>query len=472
MDLPLRTAAAALVLLAGCAPAGPSGSSTALDAATGSAIDSIAAEALEAGPVAGLSIAVVRDGRVVYARGHGSADMAAGRATTHETVYVAASVTKMLTSLAALTLVRDGRLDLGGTLGELLPSHPIPEWAQGVTLRQMLDHTSGLPDLVRDAQDRWLATGQPLEPAWVLEWLRFRRLDFEPGTRWSYSNTGFYLVGLIIEATSGRPYGDYVREAVALPLGLDDTFLCDDGLLPERRTVGYEPGDDGLTVSSNYETTGVKTGFGAAGGFCSTAVDLASLPQALAESQLLPDALLTLFRSPTTLADGATVDYGLGVRLGSLDGHALWGHTGGSSSTWAVVAHYPESSTTVATMVNTDGARPDAWMLEGRVARRVLGLPDASIDSVVVSDLGRYEGRYVGGRGNRQFEISAEGARLRIRELGRDGFPTDLTPVGEHRFALSNRPMDHVVFEVRDGVVLGYSIYWDGIFWESRRAVR
>ncbi len=464
--------AVALALFAGCAPTAPLGELQTLDPATGSAIDSIAAEALEAGPVAGLSIAVVRDGDLVYARGHGSADMAAGRAATHETVYVTASVTKMLTSLAVLTLVRDGRLDLDSSLGGLLPTHPIPEWAQGVTLRQMLNHTSGLPDLVRDAQDRWLETGEPLEPAWVLEWLRFRRLDFDPGTRWSYSNTGFYLVGLIIEATSGRPYGDYVREAVALPLGLDDTFLCDDGLVPERRTVGYEPGDDGLTVSGNYETTGVQTGFGAAGGFCSTAVDLASLPQALAESPLLPDSLLTLFRSPTTLADGATVDYGLGVRLGSLDGHALWGHTGGSSSTWAVVAHYPESSTTVATMVNTDGARPDAWLLEGRVARRVLGLPDAAIDSVVVSDLGRYEGTYIGGRFPRHFYVRVQGARLRINVMGATALPTELTPVGEHTFALSFRPMDHVVFDVKDGVVLGYSIYWDGIFWESRQAVR
>lgn len=455
----------ALTLVLGCGTPAPPLAMPSLD----HALDSLASDALASGPSAGLSVAVVRRGEVVYARGHGSADLAQGRDVTPETVFVAASVTKLLTSLAVLRLVAEGELGLDDRLADLLPAFPNREQGERITVRAMLNHTSGLPDLLGPVVDRWLETGAPADPEFVLAWLRDRPLDFDPGTHWVYSNTGFYLLGLVIEDVAGRPYGDYVREEVALPLGLEDTFLCDDWLFPDRRTVGYEPGEEGLAVSANYETTGVKTGFGAAGGFCTTPLDLASLPGALSSSGLLPDSLLAMMLAPTTLASGATVDYGLGVRLGRVEGNPVWGHSGGSASTWALLVHYPDSAVSVAAMVNTDGARPDAWMLGGSVSRRVLGLDEARIDAVTLADPRLYEGRYGGGRGNREFEVRAEGATLFIRELNRDRPPTEAIAIGPHEFALASAPMDRIVFDVRDGVVLGYSIYFDGLFWEYRR---
>lgn len=435
------------------------------------ALDSIASEVLSTGPVAGLAVAVIRGGEPVYIGAHGMADLATSRAATHETVYVAASVTKLITSLAMLSLVRDGRIELDHLLADRLPSFPNREQANQITIRSMLNHTSGLPDLVAVANLRWQEEGIPVDRHFVLEWLRGRPLDFEPGTHWMYSNTAFYLLGMIVEEVTGQPYGDYVREEIAIPLGLMDTFLCDDSLRAERRTIGYEATDSGLVRNSGYETAGVRTGFRAAGGLCSTAIDLASLPAALVETGFLPDSLLAEMRRPTVISNGTKVNYGLGVRLGSLNGHAVWGHSGGSSSTWAILAHYPDSEVTVAVMVNTDRASEDAWVLQGRVARRVLGIAEPVVDSGAPSELALYEGRFVGGRGDREFVLRAEGARLLIQEVGQEREPSVAVPVGLHDFALVSNPNDRVTFEVRDGEVLGYSVSWDGLFWNFRRPV-
>jgi CubicO group peptidase (beta-lactamase class C family) len=416
-----------------------------------------------------LAIGVQRGGETLYLEGHGFRDLAGEVPATAETVFLTASVTKMLTSAAILTLVRDGRLDLDDRLATVLPSFPEPERGSGITVRRLLEHTSGLHDLLADFGPRILETGEPLRPSEVLAWLARRPLDFEPGTRWVYSNTGYYLLGLVIEAATGERYGEYVRRSVALPLGLEDTFLCDDGLFPERRTVGYTPGPEGLTPTRAYEAAGVRTGFGAAGGFCSTASDLARLPYALRTSGLLPDSLLLAMQRPTRLADGTEVDYGLGLRLGSLEGRGLWGHTGGSASTWATVVHHPEANLTIATLVNTDRTTPDAWMLEGRVARAVLGLGTPAIVPVAAVELDPYVGRYTGGRGDRTFDVSTEGSRLVIRERGREGPTTELVPVGGHAFAFAEIPADRIVFLVDEDRVLGYSIYLDGIFSNVRR---
>lgn len=447
-----------VVLVASCSPDSPASTDP-----WEAAIDSIAREVLTAGPIAGLSVAVVRDGEVAYARGHGSANVAEGQDATHETVYVAASVSKFITSLAVLTLVRDGRLELDDSLADRLPSFPNLEQGQRITVRHMLNHTSGLHDLLGALSDESQESGTGLDRDFVLQWLQDRPLDFEPGTHWMYSNTGFYLLGLIIEEATGQSYGDYVRNEVALPLGLQSTFLCDDWLFPERRTIGYETSDTSLVVSRNYETTGVKTGFGGAGGICSTVADLASLPAALESTGLVPNSLLAEMLEPTTISSGATVDYGLGVRLGTLGDETIWGHSGGSGSTWALFAHYPGASLTVAAMVNTDRASPDAWILEGRVARKVLGLSQERPDSVALAEAQLYEGRYVGGRGDRQFDIRVEGARLLIQQAGREGSPTQAVAVGPHEFVLANNPNDRIIFEVRDGAVL------DGLFSNFRR---
>ncbi len=434
------------------------------------AIDAIAGEALDRGPIAGMSIAVVRRGEVVHARGYGWSDLDGRVRAGPRTVYVLASVSKLLASAAALHLVVEGRIRLDDDLAALLPGYPDPEQARRITLRHLLNHTSGIPDILEAYTAHRNATGEALDDAFVLEFLRDRPLDFEPGESWSYSNTGYYLVGMIIERASGLPFGSYMRTFFTEVAGLPDTFLCDDGLLAERRTIGYDVDSAALVPSDEYESSGTRTGYGAAGGLCSTAVDLAMLPDRLATERDLP-AVLPDIVEPTTLEGGAVLDYGLGARLGVVGGHPLWGHTGGSGSTWAVLIRYPSNETTVAVLINTNGAALDAADVQAEVAAALLGLAPVTQTTSPAPPEGyeTLEGRYESIRDRRRFRVSAAAGALTLEEEGGQGPGIQLRMVAPNTFSISAFPGDVVRFHVVAGRAVGYSVYYAGVFAAYRR---
>lgn len=466
-----RTGALAWLLTVVGAPTAAVPTLNAQTAGLAVAVDAIAREALAAGPIAGLSVAIVRRGEVVHAGGYGWADHERRTPAEARTVYVVASVSKLLTSMAALHLVAEGRLGLDDDLASLLPEYPDTDQARRITLRHLLTHTSGIPDGLAVYAARWDATHEPLAPDFVLEFLRDRPLDFEPGASWSYSNTAFYLVGMILERTTGTPLGEYLRAFFRDTADLEDTFLCDDGLHAERRTIGYDATERGLIPSDEYESAGTRTGYGAAGGMCSTALDLALLPDRMAPAFASPAGALAPMLDPTLLLDGAVVDYGLGARLGMVDGHPLWGHTGGSASTWAMVMRYPEDETTIAVLVNTNRARRDAADVHAALARTLFGsTSDADPPSAAVArDPGAFAGGYESIRDRRRFAIAANGDALTLVEEGASGTRTHLRPIATDTFTFSDVPGDRVRFHLVDGRAVGYSVYYSGVFIGYRR---
>ena len=431
-------------------------------------IDSIALAALEDGPIAGLSIAVMEGSETIHAQGYGWADISDEAPATSATVFDLASVTKLITAAAVMTLVEAGKLSLSDDLAMLLPDFPNPEQGRQITLRHLLSHTSGLRDYAAADLERWEQTAEPLAPAFVFDFLRGRPLDFEPGTNWSYSNSGFYLVGLIIERVSGQQYGTYVRDALAEPHGLHEIFLCDDDLLPTHRSVGYAPGDSGLVKSRLYQTTGEENGIKGDGGLCGSVTDLGRLPEALKRSRLLSRAGLAMMIRPTTLAGKTRVDYGLGVRRGSLDGHALWGHTGGVTSYWSTLVHYPDDDVTIAVLVNTDGGSEDAVTIEGDVARVVLKLGEPRLEEQSISEeaLQSYTGTFFerGEDGPRNVSLTAHAGRLSLDMLHDERPATVLRFLGNDTFGWAEYPMDRFVFHMENGRARGYSVYHNGIF--------
>jgi CubicO group peptidase (beta-lactamase class C family) len=485
-----------LVVAAGvllCACRGDDASSLAESAATsdlqrlGERIDAIAEAALRDGPVAGLSIAVFRGYEPVLAKGYGFSDVEARKPASAETTYDVASVSKLFTALAVLKLADVGKLDLDDSLSTLLPEFPNPDQGRRITVRQVLRHTSGLNDYLAADFVRLLHSEQPVAPltaSFILDYLKGRALDSEPGAEWQYSNSGFFLAGMIVEKISGQPWGEYVRDAVARPLGLHATMSCD-VLQPEQRTGGYVPAGAGFEPNFMYAEAGVQGD----GGLCSTVLDLARLPAALAGYRLIPEGRIREMLRPTELADGVTVDYGLGVRLGQLDGHDLWGHTGSVLTTFAsTLAHYPQEDVTIAVLVNTADTAADALVIEGLVAKEVLNLGEAGSEAMETPDgASVYIGEYVGGRDEDiemilAGEVPNERIRSRIVDTG-DGLariamtarderpPLELVPLGNHRFGREDWPMDRFVFAVEGGDVRGYSEYYNGMFATFNRRV-
>lgn len=424
-------------------------------------IDSIAHAALKRGSIAGMSIAVMQGPDVAHARGYGVADIEA-RAPAHATtVYNIASVAKIIAAAAVLKLVEEGRVGLEDDLTSLLPDFPNPEQGRGITLRQLLNHTSGLNDYVSADVKRWHRSGKPLTPAFVLDYLRDRPLDFDPRTNWIYSNTGFYLAGLIVERMTGRSWGDYVLDSVARPLGLHSIALCDD--VASLRAKGYDVIEDGFAPSREDAEEGVRGD----AGLCSTVLDLARLPGALLRSGLLSTTSLNELLSPTVLANSVAVDYGLGVALGSLDGHPLWGHLGGDVSSYiATLAHYPEDDVTVAVLVNTRRGDVGALVVAGEVARVVLDLgPPTLADHSLTPEAQRiYMGTYVGDRGAHRFRVISDDERIARMPVGTPSSKLPLLNQGAHAFGRSDWLMDRFVFHIVGERAVSYAMYYNGVF--------
>ena len=281
-----RSRAAAAMLLSGVmlAVAACSHAPRQVDAALPASVDVLAAEALEAGPLAGVSVAVVRDGRTVVSKGYGLADIGRGVPATAETIYPIGSLTKQFTAAAILQLVEAGRLSLDDDLGELLPDFP----TQGhhVTVRHLLNHTSGIADHTDLAGGR----GEPgTTRQAVVDLIAAQRFDFAPGERFSYSNSGYLLLGLVIEKVTGGTYASYLDEHVFERAGLRQTSYCPDKPGPGQAR-GYDIANGALVDAQPIE---MAVPF-AAGGLCSTVGDLLAWSEALRERtgrlrRVLPD---------------------------------------------------------------------------------------------------------------------------------------------------------------------------------------
>jgi CubicO group peptidase (beta-lactamase class C family) len=438
------------------------------DAAIVARIDAIAMAALADGPLAGLSIAVVRGQDMIVSKGYGYADLAAKVPATADTMYDIASITKLFTAAAIMKLAQAGKVDLADELASLLPEFPNAEQARRITVRHLLNHTSGLSDYEAAHTEYWLAGGKPVTPTFVLDYLSGRPLEFVPGSQWSYSNSGYYLLGMIVERVSGRRYGEYVRDEIAAPLKLSATAPCDLVFGSPAATRGYDAKDSGLVASRLIGAPNIV----ADGGLCSTVGDLSRLPTALARGNVVNAASLAAMREPTTLASGIAIDYGLGVRRGVLEGHELWGHTGGMDSYWSVLARYPDDDVTIVVLVNTEGADEDALTIAGNVARVVLRLGEPVLADLPVTpkEAAAYAGTYQ--RSSDRIRIYAEAGHLRRAVEGSERPPGTLLCQAQGSFAFTvEYPMDRLVFHVVGDRAVGSSEYYNGIFAEYSNRV-
>jgi D-alanyl-D-alanine carboxypeptidase len=269
-----------------------------------------------------------------------------------------ASITKTLVATVVLQLVAEGRLRLDAPVRELLPQAPAE-----ITVRQLLDHTSGLPDygridgffdgLLRDRERVWT-------PAELLSLVAEYDRD-PPGTRWSYSNTGYVLLGEVVAAVTGRPWAAEVRARILDPLEMRDTWIA--GAEPPRGVPlpGYGDGD-GDGDEEDLETGGpwpsLETSEGAAGAAVSTAPDLARFGAALFRGRLLPGELLADMVTPTRFGARNT-GYGLGVEVTRPDYRTTtWGNGGFLPGFRSTLQYLPDQDLVVVVLVNTSSAAP------------------------------------------------------------------------------------------------------------------
>jgi CubicO group peptidase (beta-lactamase class C family) len=422
----LALAALALVALLG------DQETLAAQAAPGAEPDSLASELDAAFAAAypangpGAAVLVEKDGEVLLRKGYGMADLELGVPIAPDMVFRLGSITKQFTAAAVLLLVQEGKLSLDDTVGERLAGYSGP--AAPVTLRQLLTHTGGVPSYtdVPDYPTR-MREDQTVEE--MIARFRDKPLDFEPGTGWHYSNSGYFLLGAIIEKVSGESYEDFVERRIFAHLGMARSRYGREAELVPGRVAGYQ-GAPGSYENAAYLS---MTQPYAAGSLLSTVDDLARWDQALGSDELLPAELRELLWTPAPLADGRATGYALGFGVTDYQGHRIVQHGGGINGFVTSMVRIPEAGIFVAVLSNNPAADPGALALAA--ATRVLGKPLAGRPSVVL-DAGALDG-YVGvyaieGPGDQTRAVTREGSGLVSQRTG--GARTPMSFSEEDRF--------------------------------------
>lgn len=384
------------------------------NAALEAKIDPIATALLAKGAAA-ISVAVARGDEIVFAKGYGLANREKSVPATAETIYRIGSVTKQFTAVAILQLVERGKLALGDEIRKYLPD--FPTGGKKITVRHLLTHTSGIHSYTDEEFVAKMAT--PVSLAELVGYFSGKPLEFEPGSKWSYSNSGYVLLGAILEQVSGQTYADYLHEHAWTPLGLTSTRYCDDEPTLPNDAAGYQQKDGQLAPS---EPISMTTPY-AAGALCSTVGDLVRWTTALHDHVVVSEASYLAMTTPVTLSDGTTAPYGFGLGLGQLEGHAVVSHGGGINGFVSDVAYYPADALTVVVLVNTES---DAAAVGARrIARALLDIPEPKVeDQPLPADAAtRYPGVFDFPDIGLKVTIAVEDGRLVAQATGQPKLP-------------------------------------------------
>lgn len=317
--------------------------------------------------IPGLSIAVVKNGEVALAKGYGLANVELKVAASPETIYQSGSVGKQFTSAAVMLLVEEGKVGLNDKISKYFEG--APETWKDITVRHLLTHTSGIKNYSPTDFNYSL---DYTEDDLVKKAASFA-LDFQPGEKWSYSNTGYVLLGILIRKASGKFYGDFLKERVFGPLGMTTARIITEEDIVPNRAAGYRI-SKGVMKNQPYVSPSLNTT--ADGSLYLTVLDMAKWDAALYGEKLLKKSSFDQMWTPVKLNSGKTQDYGFGWAFGKIRNHPIIEHGGAWQGFTTHIARFVDDKLTVIVLTNLSGANP------GRIAHQVAGIYNAELKPV------------------------------------------------------------------------------------------
>lgn len=330
-------------------------------------VDSLVRAEIDAKRAAGVSVAVLSGSDTLVLRGWGMADLENGVPATPTTVYRIGSITKQFTAALVMQLVDSGRLSLDDDVRRWVPS--APTHGRVVTVRQLLNHTSGIRSYT-GIGPRWLSKLRlDMAPDSIVALVATDSLDFEPGAKFRYNNTGYVLLGSLLEKVTGTPYETLLESRLFEPHGLSQTYYCDTRPIIPQRAAGYEATPDGLVNASFLSMTQPFS----AGSLCATVVDLVRWQRALAGGRVVSPASYAAMTTPGALADGSPMRYGFGLSTQEIDDQRMILHGGGINGFASIMIRLPVAGLDIVVLTNTASRSADA--LGKQIARAALGLP-------------------------------------------------------------------------------------------------
>ncbi|HEX5167788.1 MAG TPA: serine hydrolase [Cyclobacteriaceae bacterium] len=377
----------------------------------------------------GIAVLVSKGGEVIYKKGFGYADIEKKQLIKPDTKFRIGSITKQFTGAAILKLQEEGKISVTDKLSKFLPDFPR---ADEVTIHQLLTHISGIHSYTSKPEFIQKVTA-PITEEELIAFFKSDPYDFNPGEKWQYNNSAFFLLGHIIGKVSGKPYGDYLKETFFDPLGMTNTGIHSSKLKLENEAKGYTKENSAYKLATNWDMSWA----GGAGAIYSTVEDLYKWNEALFNGKVLQEKSLQAGLTPVLLNNGKKPDnasYGYGLGINEYRGQDVVEHNGGLHGFVSQLARYREENVTVVLLTNL--SPPEVSLNSNTIAEFLLWdkmeKQKANVVNTSVSeDVSQYTGRYDFGNGAVMI-ISAENNNLFAQLTGQQKFP--IFPSGEGEY--------------------------------------
>jgi CubicO group peptidase (beta-lactamase class C family) len=389
----------------------------------------------------GGAVGVVKDGRLVYKRGFGMANLDYDVPNTPTTRFNLASVSKPFTAFSIALLAQQGKLSLDDDIRKYVPE--MPKYDETVTIRHLIHHISGIREYEALVRFGGLGADNVYSPKAILNTLaRQKNLSFKPGAKYQYSNSGYFLMGIIVERVSGKSLRAFAEENIFKPLGMKNTLYFDNRFeVVKNRAHGYVVGPDKSirARSSLFDLVG-------AGGVLTTVEDLSLWVQNFYEPKVGNKELISLLTTPGALNGGEKQNYAFGFWRGEYKGLPIMRHSGNMSGYRAQILSFPEQNFAVIALSNNSMVLPSAIVnkladiyLEGQlkpVAPSQKGVAETLPPAIVLpeKEAQRYAGIYANPETGRVFKLSLKDGKLINSGLLSNEIP--LTPISANRLLL------------------------------------
>jgi CubicO group peptidase (beta-lactamase class C family) len=382
------------------------------------------------------AVLLARDGKVLLSKGYGMANFEDETPNTPQTKFRLGSITKQFTAMATLILQERGKLSVQDSVCKYIENCP-SGW-QPVTIRHLLTHTSGIPNMTSFPEFRKVKMF-PSSPLESIAIFKDKPLEFAPGEKFNYSNSGYILLGYIVERAAGQPYADFLRENIFQPLGMKNTDYDVNSAIVKHRASGYTRGANGI---ANADYINMTIPF-AAGGLYSTVEDLYLWDRAFYTEKLVSKKSLEAMNTP--FKNG----YGYGVGMGEQYGLKVIEHGGGIEGFSTDLARFPVENATVIVLSNIDSTNTGgvAKHLGGLLLSDKVSMP--SVINVSPQVLQQYTGRYQVADNTPTEDISVDGNHLNIKVS--DGNEVNIVPVAKDEFVMEDDFAAHFIFHRDQG---------------------
>ena len=397
--------------------------------------DSLFKANVDSSQIAGASVLVYQDGKILLDKSYGYASLELSVPMPTHASFEIGSVTKQFTSAAILRLAEQGKLSLDDDFTKYLD---FDTRGRTITIKHLLNHTSGIPGYTEMPEFEKLSM-LSFERDTLVRIVEQKDFLFEPGEALIYNNSAYFFLGLIIIKVSGMRYIDYLNEQFFQPLGMTNTYYCSTSEVVKNKAYGYSYSEDGLRQKEYLDHIWPFAG----GSICSTTEDLLIWMRALHEGKVFDKSQYSLLTTPGTLKDGSPIRYAFGLTNYSLYKNRMIGHGGGINGFVSETRYFPESGLYIICLVNTTGPS-GATYFANELTWKILtkGIVKSEKLDVVLQSL---EGTYTGQARGRilTVEVKALNDILTFKTEGRDNTDTLKTYLGNNTWARGN---DRIMF--------------------------